>query len=94
MNALSSRIISQFSTNVVPWYVEESGLEEEEEDHPLVVLVVDNITLLPRFKWSHPRVRLIQSNLVVLADTVLILGCSESVMEKEYSEEQVRSVLM
>ena len=94
MNALSSRIISQFSTNVVPWYVEESGLEEEEEDHPLVVLVVDNITLLPRFKWSHPRVRLILSDLIVLTDTVLILGCSESVMEKEYSEEQVRSVLM
>ena len=80
MNALSSRIISQFSTTVVPGYVEESGLEEEEEDHPLVVLVVDNITLLPRLQWGHPRVRLVQSNLIVIADAVLVLPCPESVM--------------
>ena len=32
----------------LPGYVEEGGLEEEEEDHPLVVLVVDNIALLAR----------------------------------------------
>ena len=55
-------------------------MEEEEEDHPLVVLVVDNITLLPRLQWGHPRVRLVQSNLIVIADAVLVLPCPESVM--------------
>ena len=79
MNALSSRIISQFSTTVVPWYVEESGLEEEEEDHPLVVLVIDDIMILTSWHWSHSRVRLLQSNLVMVTYTILLLRCSKSV---------------
>ena len=65
----------------VPGYVEEDCLEEEEEDHPLVVLVVDNIMILARLEWGHPRVGLIQSNLIEVTHTILLLGCSKSVIK-------------
>ena len=64
----------------LPGYVEEGGLEEEEEDHPLVVLVVDNIMFLARLDWGHTRVRLVQANLIEVAHTILLLGCSKSVI--------------
>ena len=42
--------------------VEHGGLEEENEDHPLVILVVDH--LLPRFDRCYTRMWMISSNLV------------------------------
>ena len=78
MNNCSFHHVGLFQTNL-PGYVEEAGLEEEEEDHPLVVFVIDDIMILTRRHWSHSRVRLLQSNLVMVTYTILLLRCSKSV---------------
>ena len=54
--------------------VEHGSLEEENEDHPLVVLVVDH--LLTRLKRSNSRMRIVLGNLMRISFTILITNLS------------------
>ena len=57
-----------------PRDIEDACLEEEEEYHPLVVPV--GHYLLPWQDRSHPWVGLVLTYLVVVTNTILLLGCS------------------
>ena len=61
---ISNQILHQTSLGVLPdnsWQVKHHCLDEEDEDDPLIVLVIDN--LLTRDQRSNARVRVVSSYL-------------------------------